>query len=369
MTTRAATEPARRRGERGVALLLVLWIFMILGVLALDFARYMRDDAMASVNLADETHGYYLALAGMNRAIFDAQRRREKNGPAAPPGTAAAALQGPHTLDEDEDDEPLVPVDGQWHEGDFAGGRWAVRMIDETGRISLNKANEPVLQRVVTNLMQGGDRAAGIDRHMQEAIDTVVDSIFDWRDHDNLKHTHGAESAYYLKRRVPYRAKNAFFDSPEELLLVRGVTPELYYGSEGVPGLRDVFSVYNRSPKISVDTAPAAVFQALLGLDAAAAADLVAQRDAGVSIRDQVKVQLASIDPVLGTLVDDNPSPPHLVMIEARGDLASQRNQSHVEVVADLAAPATEGTRVIRWLDRAPWDARPPGPPAAREKS
>ena len=369
MTTRTATEPARRRGERGVALLLVLWIFMILGVLALDFARYMRDDAMASVNLADETRGYYLALAGMNRAIFDAQRRREKNGPAAPPGTAAAALQGPHTLDEDEDDEPLVPVDGQWHEGDFAGGRWAVRMIDETGRISLNKANEPVLQRVVTNLMQGGDTAAGIDRHMQEAIDTVVDSIFDWRDHDNLKHTHGAESAYYLKRRVPYRAKNAFFDSPEELLLVRGVTPELYYGSAGVPGLRDVFSVYNRSPKISVDTAPAAVFQALLGLDAAAAADLVAQRDAGVSIRDQVKVQLASIDPVLGTLVDDNPSPPHLVMIEARGDLASQRNQSHVEVVADLAAPATEGTRVIRWLDRAPWDARPPGPPAAREKS
>ncbi len=266
------TEPARRRGERGVALLLVLWIFMILGVLALDFARYMRDDAMASVNLADETRGYYLALAGMNRAIFDAQRRREKNGPAAPPGTAAAALQGPHTLDEDEDDEPLVPVDGQWHEGDFAGGRWAVRMIDETGRISLNKANEPVLQRVVTNLMQGGDTAAGIDRHMQEAIDTVVDSIFDWRDHDNLKHTHGAESAYYLKRRVPYRAKNAFFDSPEELLLVRGVTPELYYGSAGVPGLRDVFSVYNRSPKISVDTAPAAVFQALLGLDAAAAA-------------------------------------------------------------------------------------------------
>src|SRR6266704_3758672 len=98
------TEPARRRGERGVALLLVLWMFMVLGVLALDFARYMRDDAMASVNLADETRGYYLALAGMNRAIFDAERRREKQGAAAPPGTAAAALQGqgkgPHTLDQ-----------------------------------------------------------------------------------------------------------------------------------------------------------------------------------------------------------------------------------------------------------------------------
>jgi len=348
-----------------VALLLVLWIFMMLGVLALDFARYMRDDAMASVNLADETRGYYLALAGMNRAIFDAERRREKNGAAAPPGTAAAALQGrgqgqgqgqgPHTLDQDEeDDEPLVPVDGQWHEGDFADGRWAVRMIDESGRLSLNKSDEVVLRRVITNLVQV-DPTASIDRHMQEAIDTVVDSILDWRDHDNLKRPHGAESAYYLKRRVPYRAKNAFFDSPEELLLVRGVTPDLYYGSDGVPGLRDIFSVYNRSPKVSVDTAPPAVFQTLLGIDAAAAADLVAQRDAGEPIRDQVKARLAAIDPILVALVDDSANPPHLVMIEARGDLASPRNQSHVEVVADLAAPATEGTRIIRWLDRAPW--------------
>src|SRR5207249_1649001 len=161
--------------------------------------------------------------------------------------------------------------DGQWHEGDFAGGRWSVRMIDETGRISLNKADEVLLRRVITNLAQT-DPTASMDRHTQEAIDTVVDSILDWRDHDNLKRTHGAESAYYLKRRVPYRAKNAFFDSPDE---------------------------------------------------------------------------------------------PHLVTIDARGDLNSKRNLSHVAVVADLVGPASEGTRIIRWLDRAPWDGRPPGPPAA----
>ena len=60
------TSPRHPR-ERGIALLLVLWIFMILGVLALDFARYIRDDAMAAVNFADETRGYYLALAGTSQ--------------------------------------------------------------------------------------------------------------------------------------------------------------------------------------------------------------------------------------------------------------------------------------------------------------
>ena len=362
-----ATEPIRRRGERGVALLLVLWIFMMLGVIALDFARYMRDDAMASINLADETQGYYLALAGMNRAIFDAEIRREKANPATPAGiaaaAAAAAANGPNTLDQD-DQGPLVPNDGQWHEGDFAGGRWSVRMIDESGRIALNKVDEVLLRRIITNLVQV-DPVAGIDRHMQEAIDTVVDSILDWRDHDNLKRAHGAENAYYLKRHVPYRAKNAFFDSPEELLLVRGVTPALYYGSEGMPGLRDVFSVYNRSPKISVETAPAAVFQAVLGIDAAAAADLVSQRDSGAPIRDLIKAQLVAVDPALVALVDDTANAPHLVMIDARGDVHAERNRSHVAVVADLAAPASEGTRIIRWLDRAPWEGRPPGLPAA----
>ena len=59
------TPSSRHPRERGIALLLVLWVFMVLGVLALDFARYIRDDAMAAVNFADETHGYYIALAGM----------------------------------------------------------------------------------------------------------------------------------------------------------------------------------------------------------------------------------------------------------------------------------------------------------------
>src|SRR5262249_21484676 len=63
-----------RPGERGVALLLVLWLFLVLGVLALDFARYMRDDAMAALNRAEETRGYYIALAGMNRALYESEQ-------------------------------------------------------------------------------------------------------------------------------------------------------------------------------------------------------------------------------------------------------------------------------------------------------
>jgi hypothetical protein len=54
------------------------------------------------------------------------------------------------------------------------------------------------------------------------------------------------------------------------------------------------------------------------------------------------------------------------VRIEAQADVAEERNRSSVAAIVDLASEGGEGTRVLRWLDRAPWDGpypgqRPPG--------
>jgi general secretion pathway protein K len=348
-----------RQNQRGVALLLVLWIFMILGVLALDFARYIRDDAMAAVNLADETRGYYLALAGMNRAIFDAERIRERGAgatpAAAPNGRRGKATQPATAMDDEDDLEVRVPPDGQWHEDAFGGGRYAVRMTDEGGRIALNRAHEALLTRVMTNLIRGGNATTGIDRRAQSTIGTIVDSILDWRDSDDLARVNGAESEYYLGLRTPYRAKNGLFDSPEELLLVKGMSPALFYGGEGVPGLRDIFSVYSRSQAINVKTAPAAVFQVLLDTDAATAADLANQRDSDPGgFLPIIQGQVSGVDPGLAQLLVN--VEPRVVLIEGRADLAEERNQSRVAAVADISSDVSEGAKIIRWLDRAPWE-------------
>jgi general secretion pathway protein K len=382
-----------RSRERGIALLLVLWIFMILGVLALDFARYMRDDAMAAVNLADETRGYYLALAGLNRALYEAEQAlaEESDGGGASPGSARVGAGGRSLEDDDDEDEDededrgagggmsgggldgddeeegalgrLGPADGQWHEGEFAGGRFAVRMTDEGGRISLNTADEALLARVVRSLVRGGGATTGIDRRTEAAVEGVVDAILDWRDPDDLERMSGAESEYYLARRAPYRAKNGWFDSPEELLLVKGITPALLYGGPDSPGLRDIFSVYSREPKVNLRTAPAAVLQVLLDVDAAEAADLVAQREADpVGFLPLVKARLVAIDPGLAEegegIVDQAAT---TLRIEARADLNDERNQARVAAVVNLAPDASEGVRILRWLDRAPWEGGVPG--------
>src|SRR5438094_9365825 len=84
VATMVSSATARRPRERVVALLLVLWISVVLGVLAVDFARYIRDDAMAAVNLAEQPRAYYLALVGMNRPTYDADRQHARAAPGAP---------------------------------------------------------------------------------------------------------------------------------------------------------------------------------------------------------------------------------------------------------------------------------------------
>ena len=62
--------------------------------------------------------------------------------------------------------------------------------------------------------------------------DDIANSIIDWVDPDNDAAPGGAESDYYNGLTPPYNAKNGPLDSLEELLLVKGVTPQLLFGSD-----------------------------------------------------------------------------------------------------------------------------------------
>jgi type II secretory pathway component PulK len=60
---------------------------------------------------------------------------------------------------------------------------------------------------------------------------TVTDSILDWVDPDDQKHFNGAEMDYYMHLNPPYFCKNGFIDDLSELLLIKGVDPEMYSAS------------------------------------------------------------------------------------------------------------------------------------------
>ena len=90
----------------------------------------------------------------------------------------------------------------------------------------------------------------------------IVDSIQDWRDPNEEHRLNGAESDYYLGLPVPYRSKNADFDSVDELLQVKGVTRALLYGRPEAPGLAEHLTVFGTNA-VHVNTASPVVLRAL----------------------------------------------------------------------------------------------------------
>jgi len=359
-----------RSRQRGIALLLVLWAFMILGVLAIDFGRYMRDDAMAAVNFADETQGYYVAVAAINRALLQAAKvlsgATPQGGSVTDPRSGSGGDSG---ADEDED---LLPTDGEWHDGTFHGATYQVRATDECGRVAINvlaqRASQGVaedrerLKRMVTNIQYGSNQTRGKSQREAQDIDVIVDSIIDWVDPDHLT-TNGAERDWYRANR-DYEPKDGFFDSPQELLLVRGVTADLFYGTGGRPGLRDVISVFcrgERADALNAKTVTAPVLEVLFGLEPQEAADLIEQRRGadGDTFLPLLQGTLASRDPTMSEQLVWEAA--RIVYVEARADTSRERNQSTVAAVVDLSDEISEGPNPLRWFDRAPWTGSLPG--------
>ena len=62
----------------------------------------------------------------------------------------------------------------------------------------------------------------------------LADAIKDWVDVDDSRSPYVAETYdYYSNLNPPYKAKNAAMDSIDELLMVKGFTPEIFYGLGG----------------------------------------------------------------------------------------------------------------------------------------
>ena len=89
--------------QRGVALLVVLWIFIFLLVVAFDFTASVREEATAAHRYSDETQGYYIALAGFERGVYE-------------------FLQQSAGREVIETQKRVDIFDGSWHEETLGGG-------------------------------------------------------------------------------------------------------------------------------------------------------------------------------------------------------------------------------------------------------
>jgi general secretion pathway protein K len=230
----------RRRDERGFALLVVLLVLALIAVVGAEFSYSMRLEASAVRAYKNGIIGSHLAETALEQAIRE------------------IVADAPLVAEDDDglltfyaaDRRPLPRL--RRAKAELMGGLYSYRITDEEALLNLNTSPPDRIDRLLL--------ALGVDK---EVRDTIVDSIQDWRDPNEEHRTNGAESDdYYLKLPVPYRARNANLESIAELLQIKGITKEIYYGTKDRLGLGSLVTVRSTGT-VNMNTAGPAVLAAL----------------------------------------------------------------------------------------------------------
>lgn len=227
-----------KNSQNGVALIMVIWVLTILTVIVLSFSFMARTETYSTVSFKEGTEKKFFAEAGIQRGITELFYRDLYE-------TQNIEFEGTE----------VWKTDGSPYKGQIGSGYYIVRITDESGKVDINTASDVVLKNLLFNLGVSGEEA-----------DIIVDSIMDWKDADDLYRLHGAEDDYYMSLKHPYRAKNADFETLEELILVRGVTPEILYGTAEKKGLIDFITINSKTNTININAAPKEVLVSIPGI-------------------------------------------------------------------------------------------------------
>jgi len=291
---------ALRSSPRGIALIIVMVSIIVLAVLAGGFAYSMKVETKLAQNVSCESELEWLGRSGVERARwvlglqltvanepYDFVDQKWGGGPGGL-GTANSALA---------DVDLNQPVE-------LGNGRiTGIKIVDLERRVNINLASEPVLKQAL--MLVGADAAD---------FATIVSSIQDWIDRDDATHVSGAESDYYQDSNPPYVAKNGPIDDLAELLLIKGITPEIYWGPASTNhalaafqakqqplfgfqtqppsanvGLVDLFTPFS-SGTINMNTASVEVFQAVLGIDQNIASRIIEFRNQGEGMQEAAPI-------------------------------------------------------------------------------
>ncbi len=197
----------RKNRRRGLALLVVLWLMAILTLLMYAFLADMQVEYAVSAGYGDAKKAEQLCWSAIDLACATVQNDTQKwqslndttwanNADSfyeVPLGDGAYTLFRP-TYD---DTQTVL---------------WGID--DEASKLNLNTAPRDLLLK------------------LPNMTEEIVDAILDWRDADSTPGASGAESSYYNGLNPPYNCKNGPFESLEELLLVKGMTPALLFGED-----------------------------------------------------------------------------------------------------------------------------------------
>jgi len=228
--------------QRGIALVLVLWILLLVTISTGSYTLTARMDTLEAHTVLSGTQARMGAEAGLNLAVM--------------------------SLRDPDETTRLIP-DGRPYSVVYEDMLVEVRVTDERGKLDINQADENTLINLLT--------ANGLDG--QDAT-LLAAAIKDWSDSDEIERANGAELEAYEAAGLAVGPANRPFIMTEELLQVLGMTWTLYTQIE--PGV----TVHSRAALPNPAYAPAEALLALPDMTSEEALNFVAQRHSEESLTD-----------------------------------------------------------------------------------
>jgi general secretion pathway protein K len=316
--------------RRGFALIIVMIVVFVLSVLAGGFAYSMRVEMQLARNSLNEAEMEWLGRSGVELARYVLAEQARANEPYDSLDQVWAGGPGINL----PDDSPLWDISLEGNE--LGRGRFSIRITDLERKFNINLANPAFIQQALS--IVGADAGD---------FSTISDSFMDWLDADDDPHLSGAESDWYMGQNPPYYAKNGLIDDLSELLLIRGITPEIYWGLPDLEGsslihvnlsmpsgvgLVDLFTVLSAG-RINVNTASQAALQMIPGVDEGIAAGIISLRAGLDGVEgNEDDVPFANV----GELINVPGVPSELIPVaQQMADVRSRTFEVEVEVEID----------------------------------
>jgi general secretion pathway protein K len=254
--------------RRGVALLITLTVIALLIVTTLELNRKARSAVFSAAAARDRITLSQMTSSAINLAMAILVKDKKES--------EADSLQE-DWADPEKIKEALESIA-------FEEGTLTLNINDELSRIQVNALVEFPEGRFFNEAQRLlWDRGLRLAISFDEASDdidpaiTIINSLKDWLDSgddDAITGLSGAESEYYQDLDPPYSCKNSPITHLSELLQVKGVTPDIFFGSEENPGLSNYLTVsgitaasqnnFTFRGKININTADLPIIAALL---------------------------------------------------------------------------------------------------------
>jgi len=179
--------------NKGLVLVTVLWVIVVLMVIVSVLGRQSRLDTKVCRARLEGVRCKWASRAGIEKAIGVLNEDTRESDCLI------------DLWSDNEEDFNDIYLQNCW---------FTVRVVDEASKLNINTVTKGQLLE------------------LPEMLEEIADAIIDWRDEDDTPSEGGVEGGYYENLQIGYMARNGPLRTIRELLLVKDVSEQLFFGED-----------------------------------------------------------------------------------------------------------------------------------------